>query len=123
MHVLCLDLKLNPSHGALLSHSNLADKYRDCDCCSTAKDTFCISVTIAERSTNSSEELDKTRVLVIPFLLGTVVQGWFCTKNPFHPDLLFVSSDLIPRIELCFLSLDVSSLDIFLFSKNIQKLI
>lgn len=54
---------------------------KDCDCCSTAKDTVCISVTIAERSTDSSEELDKTRVLVIPFLLGTVVQGFLEIKK------------------------------------------
>ncbi|XP_024175179.1 DNA-directed RNA polymerase IV subunit 1 isoform X1 [Rosa chinensis] len=65
---------------------------KECDCCSTPNDTFCISVTLTEKQDNSSEELDKkqdksseeldkTRVLVIPFLLKTVVKGFLEIKK------------------------------------------
>ncbi|KAL6182113.1 hypothetical protein ACLB2K_043536 [Fragaria x ananassa] len=54
---------------------------KECDCCSTPNDTFCISVTLTEKYNNSSKELDKTRVLVIPFLLKTVVKGFLEIKK------------------------------------------
>ncbi|XP_062027309.1 DNA-directed RNA polymerase IV subunit 1 isoform X2 [Rosa rugosa] len=61
---------------------------KECDCCSTPTDTFCISVTLTEncvtlteKHNNSPEELDKIRVLVIPFLLKTVVKGFLEIKK------------------------------------------
>lgn len=44
---------------------------------------------MAENHKSSSEQLDKARDLVIPFLLETVVKGWLCTKDHFHPALDF----------------------------------
>ncbi|KAM2301476.1 hypothetical protein ACFX1S_032376 [Malus domestica] len=57
---------------------------KDCSEAHTCKgdnDTFCITVTMAENHKSSSEQLDKARDLVIPFLLETVVKGLLEVKK------------------------------------------
>lgn len=110
MQFLCL--KTESISWSFTGPFNLADKWcRGCSAtqtCNGDDDTFCITVTMPENSKNSSEQLDVARDLVIPFLLGTVVKGWLCTKDPLHPALqlhIFILDNLH---EFSYISLNAS---------------
>lgn len=59
---------------------DLVDRnFRDCSVADNQREkevTFCLTVTIIEKSKNSSTQLETIQDLMIPFLLQTVLKGW-----------------------------------------------
>ncbi|EEF51083.1 DNA-directed RNA polymerase, putative [Ricinus communis] len=76
-----VDSIINILNGRCKSNTNLPNVQISCKSCSIAdnhrekEETLCITVTIVERSKNSSTRLATIQDLMIPFLLETVLKG------------------------------------------------